>query len=507
MLDRNIADRISAFSRARLARDARFDGLFYIAVRSTGIYCRPICPAPTAQERNVSYFEHAAAAAAAGYRPCLRCRPELAPGLAPCDAGERSFELACLRIRDGALSHGTLAELAAQMGLSERQLRRLFVQRLGVAPLAVHATQRLLLAKQLLTETQLPITDIAYASGYRSLRRFNDAFGAGCGMPPSRLRKTTAPPSAESLNLKLVYRPPFDFDALLAFLAVRAIAGIEHVDGKSYRRVIGPATSPGWIGVTHDPAANALRLRVETRELSQLPDLLRRARRLFDLDAQPSAINDVLANQPRLSALVASSPGRRIAGAFDGFETAVRAVLGQQVSVAAARTLCNRLVERFGQPITLIDAPLARLFPTPVSLVSADVRSIGLPVSRARTLSSLANAVATGAIDLERTQPMAAFVKSLCELPGIGPWTAQYIAMRCLHHPDAFPAGDLVIRKQLGGGTPISIAEAEAQSQPWRPWRAYAVIHLWADAGTAATTSANSTSTQTATHPNLRDRP
>lgn len=501
------ADRTTAYSRARLARDVRFDGLFYIAVRSTGIYCRPICPAPTAHERNVRYFEHAAAAAAAGYRPCLRCRPELAPGLAPCDASERSFELAWQRIRDGALNTGSLAQLATELTLSERQLRRLFVQRLGVAPLAVHATQRLLLAKQLLTETQLPVTDIAYASGYRSLRRFNDAFGEGCGMPPSRLRKTALPLSTESLTLKLLYRPPFDFAALLQFLGSRAIAGIERVDNTSYWRLIGPATTPGWIGVTHDPAANALRLRIETRALGQLPDLLRRVRRLFDLDAQPSAIHEALSGHPRLAALLARSPGRRVAGAFDGFETAVRAVLGQQISVAAARTLCNRLVERFGEPVALPDSPAARLFPTPAALAIGDVRAIGLPVSRAGTLSSLAQAVATRAIDLERTQPITGFVKSLRELPGIGPWTAQYIAMRCLHHPDAFPAGDLVIRKQLGDGTPISRAEAEAQSEQWRPWRAYAAIHLWAAANASAASSLKSKATQTATRSNLRDRP
>ncbi len=478
----------AAYRRARLARDPRFDGLFFIAVRSTGIYCRPICPAPSAKESNIEYYPHAAAAAARGYRPCLRCRPELAPGLAPCDASERGFALAWQRVRDGALAEQSLAGLATEMGISERQLRRQFVQHLGVPPLAVHATQRLLLAKQLLTETRLPVTEIAYASGYRSLRRFNQAFLDGCGMPPSRLRRESDAPASEHIALRLGYRPPYDLDAVLAFLAVRAVPGIEQVDAGEYRRIIGPVSTPGAFSVCRATQPNTLLLRIESRSLGQLPDLIRRVRRLFDLDAQPDAINETLGADPQLSAAIAAAPGLRVPGAFAGFETAVRAVLGQQVSVAAARTLCIRLVERCGSHVELAQHPDARLFPTPEQLAEADLQAIGIPGTRAATLRSLARSVALGDVDLERMQPLGDFVERLCRLPGIGPWTAQYIAMRCLHHPDAFPAGDLIVRQQLGAGSTISAAQADKQSQRWRPWRAYAVLHLWrrASAGRAA---------------------
>ncbi len=472
-------DSRTRFQRARLARDARFDGLFFIAVRTTGIYCRPICPAPTAKEANVDYFEHSAAAAASGYRPCLRCRPELAPGRAPCDGNTLAFELAWQRVRDGALNEMSVAQLADEIGLSERQLRRQFVQHVGAAPLAVHTTQRLLLAKQLLTETRLPVTDIAFASGYRSLRRFNQAFVEGCGMPPSRLRVATAENPGETIRLKLVYRPPYDFAGILDFLATRAIDGLEQVDAVSYRRVLGPADAPAWVNISQASAPNTLLLQIEAQHLPLLPDVIRRVRRLFDLDAQPDAIARVFATDPLLASAVQAAPGIRVPGAFDGFETAVRAVLGQQVSVAGARTLCTRLVHAWGASVSTAEAANTRLFPTATVLADADVKSIGMPTARANSIRTLARAARDGEIDLERMQPLAAFVDLLCTLPGIGPWTAHYIAMRCLHHPDAYPAGDLVVRKQLGVGEAISTADAERRAETWRPWRSYAVMHLW----------------------------
>lgn len=479
------AHEIEVFARARRARDPRFDGLFFIAVRSTGIYCRPICPAPSAKESNVRYFLHAASAAAAGFRPCLRCRPELAPGLAPCERGERRFELAWQRIREGALSEGRVADLAAEVGLSDRQLRRQFLQRAGVTPLDVALTQRLLLAKQLLTETALPITEIAYASGFRSLRRFNDAFLRGCGMPPSRLRqRRAAEPSVSAVRIRLAYRPPYDLDGMFGFLAARAVSGIERVQGHCYQRIVGAAGRVGRITLTPLPGADALQLAIEGDVLLQLPDLLRRLRRLFDLDAQPQAVSDLLAADPRLQASLQAAPGLRVPGAFDGFETAIRAVLGQQVSVAAARTLCTRLVERWGEAVQLGDGESGRLFPTPQRLAEAEVGQIGLPAARAATIRALSRAVADGAIDLERSQPVEDWLQRLQALPGIGPWTAQYMAMRCLHHPDAFPAGDLVVRKQLGAATALNTVACEAIAEAWRPWRAYAVLHLWRAAST-----------------------
>lgn len=481
-----------ACARARRARDRRFDGLFFVAVRSTGVYCRPICPAPPALERNVRYFQTAAAAAIAGFRPCLRCRPELAPGLAPCDAGERSVELAWQRIRDGALGCHTLDALAASLGLGERQLRRRFVEQLGVTPSGLHATQRLLLAKQLLTETSLPVTEIALASGFRSLRRFNQAFVDGCGMAPSRLRRVSHTTRSSALQLRLAYRPPYDFPALIAFLARRAVPGIEGVEAQRYWRVIGPAASPGRLWVEQLPTEHALLLRLESSDLSALPDLMRRLRRLFDLDAQPDLIAETLGQDPQLRGLVSAAPGRRVPGAFDGFETAVRAVLGQQVSVAAARTLCLRLVEAHGRQVEFADGSQARLFPGPQTLAEAGLQALGIPASRVATLKALARAVLENRLDLEQVQPLQDFQQRACAIPGIGAWTAAYMAMRCLHLPDAFPAGDLVLRRQLGGGPALSSAQAEAMSQAWRPWRAYALIHLWSQADTSPARNAES---------------
>ncbi len=467
-----------SYARARQARDPRFDGLFFVAVRSTKIYCRPICPAPTALERNVQYFRCAAAAAAAGFRPCLRCRPELAPGMAPCDGVERGFERAWQRIRDGALIDASLAELAEQLGVGERQLRRQFVQRLGVGPQRVHANQRLLLARQLLTETSLSVTEIAFASGFQSLRRFNHAFQQACGMAPTRLRQGLRP-VAGPLRLKLAYRPPYAFQQILQFLAVRALPGLEWVDGNSYWRLIGPAAAPSRIQVAAIPGEHALSLSLQPSALAQLPQLIRRVRRLFDLDAQPESIAAVLGADQLLQPGLAAVPGRRVPGAFDGFETAVRAVLGQQVSVAAARTLCQRLLVAFGTPVASPDEQPAHLFPDPQRLVEADLSGIGLPSARAATVRGLARAACAGQLDLEHMQALDSFVEQICELPGIGPWTAHYIAMRCLHHPDAFPAGDLVIRKFLGAEQPLTTREAERRAENWRPWRAYAVLELW----------------------------
>lgn len=468
-----------AYAAARRSRDARFDGRFFVAVTTTGIYCRPVCPAPTAQERNVRYFEHAAAAAAAGFRPCLRCRPELAPGAAPCDSGDRLFDIALRRVGDGALAEGSLAELAASLGVTDRHLRRLFVQRLGVAPLQVHLNRCILLAKQLLTETRLPITDVALASGFASLRRFNQAFRDAVGMSPSALRRHRAEAPGERLTLRLGYRPPYDFAAVLDFLRVRCIAGVEQVGAAHYERVLGPAERPGWLRISDDPTRHALRLELDLPDLRQLPSLLRRLRRQFDLDADPLAVAAVLGADPRLAGALQRWPGIRVPGAFDGWEAAVRAVLGQQVSVAAASTLVRRVVERFGTPLPGRDDG-ARLFPSPAALRTAELDGIGLTRARIDCLRRLAAAVDDGRLPLEAVElSFDDWLARAVALPGIGPWTAHYMALRVLHHPDAFPAGDLVLRKQLGEGRVASGREAEAVSQAWRPWRAYALMLLW----------------------------
>lgn len=465
--------------QARLSRDSRFDGLFFTAVTSTGIYCRPVCPAPAPKRRNIRYFATAAAASAAGFRPCLRCRPELAPGAMAHRLGEALLDRALAMIADGALQDASVDALAARLGVSARQLRRLFVATLGVGPLAVHTTRRLLLAKQLLTETDLPATRIALASGFRSVRRFNAAFQEGCGLAPTRIRRTRPADADGSLSLRLCYRPPFDFAAMLGFLAKRAIPGLERVDDTSYQRLVGTVSAPARVSVSADPRQPELRLQFDGADPRAIPDLVRRVRRLFDLDADLAPVHRVFADDPLLARAIAQRPGLRVPGGWDGFEIAIRAVLGQQISVAGATTLAGRLLHAFGAPCDHPGTGFDRLFPTPGALRDAALESIGLPRARAATLRALAAAVADGVVDFSAGQRLDEFTARLCTLPGIGPWTAHYVAMRALGHPDAFPAGDLVLRQALGAGVTLSERECEARSQPWRPWRAYAVLHLW----------------------------
>lgn len=472
--------------QARLSRDARFDGLFFTAVRSTGIYCRPVCPAPAPKPRNIQYYASAAMAEAAGYRPCLRCRPELSPAAGPWRRGEAVLGRALRLIEQGALEEGGVPVLAARLHLGERQLRRLFANELGVSPLQVEATRRLLFAKQLLTETTLPITEIALAAGFASLRRFNAAFREAYGLAPTRLRKVQAsdlpPQSSGPLVLRLNYRPPYDFDALLGFLRSRALEGLERVGARSYARII--AIEPvAWLRVSPWPKGNhALQLEVEGVAASRLRDVVQRVRRMFDLDAEPTAIEAVLSADPRLAPLLQKRPGLRLPSGWDGFEIAVRAVIGQQISVAGARTLTQRLLQRCGKPSTTTSDTrgFEHLFPEPVDLVRADLEGLGLTGARQRTLRSLAQAVLDGTLDFDPSQPLEHFIERCTALPGIGPWTANYLALRALGQPDALPSGDLVLQKALpNDGSRLSAAALEHRAQAWRPWRSYAVMHLW----------------------------
>lgn len=469
--------------QARLTRDARFDGLFFTAVRTTGIYCRPVCPAPTAHARNVEYFPNAAAAASAGYRPCLRCRPEAAPGT-PLTRARSELVAAALRmIEAGALDEASAAQLARRIGVGERHLRRLFVAELGAGPAEIAATRRLLFAKKLLTETPLPVTHIAHAAGYASLRRFNAAFLAGYGRAPRVLRREQIAPAQGALTLRVPFRAPYDFSALLAFFARRAIPGLEQVDASSYTRHFAFDGTAGSLRVARIRGGDALALTVDFPDTARLQTIVARVRRLFDVDADVAAITAQLARDPRLRAFVRRHPGQRLPGGWDGFEIAVRAVLGQQISVAAARTLAVRLLERFGEPAALPDGEKIRLFPTPQTLTCADLTKIGLPRARAQTLNAIARALCDGVVAFRPEQSLDAFVASWCELPGIGAWTAHYIAMRALSHPDAFPAADLVLRKTLADGdAPLSTRAVESLAERWQPWRAYAVMHLWRNA-------------------------
>lgn len=475
-----------ACERARLSRDPRFDGLFFTAVRSTGIYCRPVCPAPTPKRENISYFGNPAAAEAAGYRPCLRCRPELSPQDGAWRRGDAAVARALKLIDDGFLAGQPLSALAERVNLGERQLRRLFVERLGAPPIGVHGTRRLLFAKQLLTETTLPITDIALAAGFGSLRRFNTTFRDAYRMAPRDLRKRPAQASGETMVLRLGYRPPYDFNAMIAFLRGRALPGVEVVDDDSYARVVemGDGHAPGWLRVSAWPGGeHALKLELHGVAPSQLLGIVNRLRRMFDLDADPQAIHAALAQSPRLRPLLRRRPGLRVPSGWDGFETAVRAVIGQQISVVAARTVTMRVAQRYGQPLPTPLAPgLDRLAPTPESLADADFAAIGLTTARAATLRTVAQAVLDGRVDFRTDRTLEDFVARWVALPGIGPWTAQYVALRALGHPDAFPAEDLVLQRVASGdGNRSTTKTVIAQAEAWRPWRGYAVLHLWHD--------------------------
>jgi AraC family transcriptional regulator of adaptative response / DNA-3-methyladenine glycosylase II len=492
----NVVPAAHVCEQARLSRDPRFDGLFFTAVTSTRIYCRPICPAPTPKPENITYFGTAAAAEAAGFRPCLRCRPELAPGDGTWRRGDAAVARALKLIEAGALDDQPLAALADRIGIGERQLRRLFVERLGAAPIGVHGTRRLLFAKQLLSETRLPITEVALAAGFGSLRRFNTAFRDAYRMTPRDLRKQPASDVGETLTLRLAYRPPCDFAATLDFLHARALPGVESVDTASYARVIGPAHAPGWLRVSAwrddgPRGQHALKLELHGAAPAQLLDIVNRVRRMFDLDADPRAIAAALSADTRLRPLLRKAPGLRLPGGWDGFEIAVRAIIGQQVSVAAARTVAGRLAQRFGEALPVSFGPgLERLFPTPEALADADLVDVGLTRARAQTIRSMAQALLERRVDFRPDQTLEEFVEHWTALPGIGDWTAHYIAMRALGHPDAFPAGDLVLQRALpDDGSRMSARMLSARAEAWRPWRGYAVIHLWRDAAATAKTA------------------
>lgn len=472
--------------RARLSRDARFDGLFFTAVTSTRIYCRPVCPAPSPKPANIRYYANAAAAEAAGFRPCLRCRPELAPGNAVWQRGEHVVARALKLIDAGMLADHSLDQLAARLNIGARQLRRLFVEHIGAPPINVHTTRRLLFAKQLLTETALPVTEVALASGFASLRRFNAAFAQANRMAPRDLRRHPRATPTGALTLRLGYRPPYDFGWMLAFLRGRSLPGVELVDEQSYTRVFGPAAAPGWLRVSAwSDAQHALKLELHCPRPSDLLPVVTRLRRMFDLDAEPQAIAATLGARGVLKPLLRQRPGTRLPGGWDGFEIAVRAVLGQQVSVAAARTLATRIVQRYGEPLAAPLLPgLERRFPTPAQLVDADLREIGVINARANTIRGIAAALLEGRIDFRVEQPLDDFVQRWVALPGIGEWTAHYIAMRAMSHPDAFPAADLILRRVAAdGGAELGTRALADMAEAWRPWRAYAVMHLWRAAG------------------------
>jgi AraC family transcriptional regulator of adaptative response / DNA-3-methyladenine glycosylase II len=477
--------------RAVLARDPRFDGRFYTAVTSTGIYCRPVCPARTPARGNMRFYPHAGAAEAAGFRACRRCRPETSPGSPEWNVRADLTGRAVRLIADGYVDEHGVDGLARRLAVTERHLRRLLVAELGAGPLALARSMRMQTARRLLAETAMPITEIAFASGFASVRQFNATFVEAYGRPPSALRpalRRPAPPGGAGrpdsawLTLKLATREPFDGAALLEFLAARAVPGAEQVTGSAYTRTIRAPGGPGLIELTMPgPAAPGERtvpghvlLRARLPGLRGVGPVVSRCRQLLDLDADACAINAVLAADGLLAPLVAARPGLRVPGTYDGFELAVRAVLGQQVSVPAARTLAGRLAGRFGTKLEVPGGSPSVLFPGPADLADADLSGVGLTTARQATLRALAAAVAAGDVALDHGADPEETAARLAALPGIGPWTISYILMRAVGDPDAFPAGDLGLRRaleRLGGGT--------ARAAAWRPWRAYAAVHLW----------------------------
>ncbi len=477
----------AALYNALISRDPRFDGVFYVGVTSTGIYCRPVCTARTPKAANCRFFNNAEAAEKANFRPCLRCRPELAPGNAPLDDAHRIASLVASRIDEGMLDDGAgLEQIAARFGWSSRQIRRIVHRELGVSPIELVLTRRLLLAKQLLTETTLPMSEVAFASGFSSLRRFNDAFSGRYGMPPTHLRKAASGTAeggriaaAPTLTLQLTYRPPFDWPGMLRFLQQRELRGAERIENDTYLRTVQLGRHAGWIRVWHAPEKRALLVELTHSLTPVLPALLGRLRHAYDLSARPDVIASHLGLHPALAAAVARNPGLRVPGAFDGFELAMRAIVGQQITVKAATTLAGRLVESLGEPIETPHVGLSRLSPTAEQIAAAstdEVARLGIIRTRAQGIIALAGEVASGRLTLEAGADPAATIAQLIAIPGVGRWTAHYIAMRALRWPDAFPKEDIALRKALGGVTP---AQAEAMSEPWRPWRSYATLHLW----------------------------
>lgn len=469
--------------RALQGRDARFDGRFFVAVRTTGIYCRPICPARTPKLENVEFHASAASAQEAGFRPCLRCRPECAPDLAGWRATSRTVSRALALIADGALDSGDVEALAARLGIGERQLRRLFDKHLGASPIAVAQTRRVLLAKQLLHETRMKMVDVAFAAGFGSLRRFNETFRGLYGRPPSALRRDASATSAAAtgITLTLSYAAPYDWPAMLAFFAARAIPGVECVEGDHYRRTIDVNGCHGSIDVAPLARRNALAATIRMADLRALPAIIGRIRHVFDLGSDVAAINAQLAADPSLAALIAARPGLRVPGAWDPFELAVRAVLGQQITVVAARRLAAQLVAAHGEPFA--GGPhdgLTTVFPSAARLASATI-ALGMPQSRIATLRGIAAAAVADPQLFACDGDLDAKVARLRALPGIGEWTAHYIALRALREPDAFPAADIGLLRALEDCDRVRPTPAAllARAEQWRPWRAYAAQHLW----------------------------
>ncbi|MGH9049566.1 MAG: AlkA N-terminal domain-containing protein [Acidimicrobiia bacterium] len=465
----------------------------YQGVVTTGIYCRPGCSAQPKAE-NTRGFEFAAAAEAQGFRPCLRCRPDQGPGwsdwLGPSELVCRALHL----IGQGALDGVSVEALAARLGVGPRHLRRLFEENVGASPVAIARSRRAHFARRLIDETDLSITQIAFAAGFSSVRQFNRTMLEIFRYPPTglreRRRKRDPLTTDGALSVRLVYRPPLDWAAMARYLAARAIPGVESVDDRRYRRTIEWDGAAGVLELRPDPGDSHLVLSVDLPQLGGLIHVVEQARRIFDLGADPGVVAGTLRQDEDLAPLVTARPGLRVPGGWDPYEVGVRAVLGQQVSVAAATNLAGKVASAFGEAVDTGDPALTRLFPAPATLVNADVAAVGMPLARADAVRNFAAAATGGDLALDGSRGLDPLVAELEAIRGIGPWTAQYIAMRACAEPDAFPSGDLGLRRAAGNGAgPISPAGLESRAEAWRPWRAYAAMHLWTMSGSGRTRS------------------
>jgi AraC family transcriptional regulator of adaptative response / DNA-3-methyladenine glycosylase II len=484
------------FYQAMLSRDRRFDGCFFVAVTTTGVYCRPICPAPKPKIKNVVFYSSSAGAEYAGFRPCKRCRPDASPGTPIWSGTSATVSRALQLINSGYLDEHCVQRLGALLGISDRQLRRLFKSHLGASPHAVALTRRLDFARKLIDETHLSMTDIAFTSGFESIRRFNDAVKKRFGESPSDLRQAvkktkTGNGNKNRMVLHLPFRPPLDWPALLSYLKARQINGIEAIDKNRYCRSIRMKEKTrdkkitglhGVFMVTMPDQASHLELTLQISGTDNLMNIVHRVRRIFDLEADPLFIFNHLKKDPGLSPIISSFPGFRIPGGWDNFEIAIRTIIGQQVSIRAANTITGRLVQRYGTPIHDSFIPgITHLFPTPETLAAADLAGIGLPGKRAGTIRALAAKIADKEIVLEGIVNTESIKTQLMKIPGIGQWTTEYIAMRALREPDAFPATDLALKRELKEMSQQAECLNRDINRPdiWRPWRAYAAVVLW----------------------------
>jgi AraC family transcriptional regulator of adaptative response / DNA-3-methyladenine glycosylase II len=482
--------------QAAASKDARFDGVFFIAVTSTGIYCRPSCPAIIPRRENMRFYPSAAAAQQNGFRACKRCRPDATPGSPEWNVRADVTGRAMRLIADGAVDRVGISGLAGRLGYSERQLRRLLTDELGAGPLALARAQRAQTARILVETTTLPMSDVAFAAGFASIRQFNDTMQEVFDSSPTQLRDRagkTRPGhgSPGQISLRLPYRSPIDLDRMIGFLAARAVPGIEEATDRSYARSIALPHGSGIIRIAYSAKSRGhVDCALTLSDLRDLTTAVRRCRRLLDLDADPEAISGQLALDEVLGPLVNKCPGRRVPGHVDGDELAIRAVLGQQVSIAAARKLAARLVAEHGEPLPHPDGTITHLFPSSAAMAAIDPETLPMPGARARALTGLATALASGAIILDPGAEREEVTSALLELPGIGRWTASYIAMRALADPDAFMPSDIGVRDALRNlGADHSPRGAARLAEAWRPWRSYATQHLWASIETGGTPS------------------